>query len=315
MKNFFSLIVFTFLLISASGCAKENENDKVVDNQSSEPSVKSAENNPTETKSTKISKSVDKSVDQVIAVVNGKEIKESEFKNTILAPVKQSGVDDAKLEEIYSKMSNEDKRKYLDMYVDQKLITLDGEKSKLEDSIEFKATMAQLKDKVIFEMTMINYLKDKVKEEDVKKFYDDFVAKSKARFDLKLSRILVKTEEKAQQIKDSLAKGQKFSDLAKKLSEDKSSKAKGGDLGLLSIEAISKLGLVEGVYSLKKGEVSNPINTEAGWNIVKLEDKKQATIPSYEKAKDDIQRILVQQLQMQYVKELRAAAKVEIKLD
>ncbi len=313
IKNLFSLIVFTFLLVSASGCAKENETDKVIANKSSESSEssdKSAENN-----STKLVKQVNKSVDQVIAVVNGKDIKESEFKNTILSPVKQSGVDNEQIEEIYSKITSEEKRKYLDMYIDQKLIALDGEKSKLQDSIEFKTTMAQLKEKVIFEMTMMSYLKDKIKEEDVKKFYDNFVTKSKGRFDLKLSRILVKTEEKAQQIKDFLAKGQKFSDLAKKFSDDKSSKAKGGDLGLLSIEAISKLGLVEGVYNLKKGEISNPISTEAGWNIVKLEDKKEVTIPAYDKAKEDIQRILSQQLQMQYVKELRAAAKVEIKLD
>ncbi|MCF8463023.1 MAG: peptidylprolyl isomerase [Rickettsiaceae bacterium] len=293
MRNFFSFVTLTFLLVNTSGCAKDN-------------STVAGESTPAVASS---------SADQVMATVNGKQIKESEFKAAMFPPMNQGNETSAKVEEFYNKMSKEEKRRYLDAYIDQQLIRQEGEKNKVEDSAEFKSTMSQVKEKVIFEIIMIDYLKDKIKEEDVKKYYDDYSAKVKNSFDLKLSYILVKTEAKANEIKDSLSKGQKFADLAKKFSEDKSSKAKGGDLGFLSIETMARLGLVEGVYNLKKGEVSNPISTEAGWSIVKVEDKRTTKIPSYEQAKDEIQRMLIQQLQMQYLQNLRSNAKIEIKLD
>ena len=86
------------------------------------------------------------------------------------------------------------------------------------------------------------------------------------------SHILVKTQEEAKHIKEKLNQGKSFEDLAKQYSLCPSKK-KGGLLGWFShgqmVKEFEKV-----TFKLKKGQISEPVKTQFGWHIIKLNDRK-----------------------------------------
>jgi peptidyl-prolyl cis-trans isomerase C len=64
-------------------------------------------------------------------------------------------------------------------------------------------------------------------------------------------------------------------------------------------------------FKMYPGQVSNPVKTQFGWHIIKLEDKRQKPIPEFEKVKDQIETFLTRKAQTEYVAKLRQDAKIE----
>ena len=135
-----------------------------------------------------------------------------------------------------------------------------------------------------------------------KKHQDEFQVPEK----IKVSHILIavapdapeneKKEKKAQaeEIRAKAIAGEDFSDLAKKYSEDTKTKDRGGVLGFFS-KGSKNPELEKAAFSLKKDEVSSPILTTKGYEIVKLLDTKEATTKSLEESKNRISNKLQQE--------------------
>jgi peptidyl-prolyl cis-trans isomerase C len=135
-----------------------------------------------------------------------------------------------------------------------------------------------------------------------KKHQDEFQVPEK----IKVSHILIavapdapeneKKEKKAQaeEIRAKAIAGEDFSDLAKKYSEDTKTKDRGGVLGFFS-KGSKNPELEKAAFSLKKDEVSSPILTPKGYEIVKLLDTKEATTKSLEESKNRISNKLQQE--------------------
>jgi peptidyl-prolyl cis-trans isomerase SurA len=166
---------------------------------------------------------------------------------------------------------------YLDLYIKFKLKVQKAKDMNLDKTNAFKKEMAGYR-----EQLAKSYLVDKeVSEKLMRETYD------RMQKDLKVSHILISTgpgnkyEEKAKQkvnqIYNDLKKGESFSELAKKYSDDKYSKNAGGDLGWVT--AMLPEGFYEfenRIYSLKPGEFSKPFRTKFGYHIVKLENERPA---------------------------------------
>jgi foldase protein PrsA len=120
----------------------------------------------------------------------------------------------------------------------------------------------------------------KVSEKELKKYYDEYKPKIRA------SHILVKDEKTAKEIKAKLDKGEDFAKLAKEYSQDPGSAQKGGDLGWFGPGKMVKA-FEDAAYSLKVGEISQPVKTEFGYHIIKVTDKEKKK--SYEQMKDEIE--------------------------
>lgn len=157
--------------------------------------------------------------------------------------------------------------------------------------------------------------KEKVSDKEIKDYYEkhkeDFAPVTQVR----LSHIVVKTEGEAQKALESLKKGEDFARLAKKISIDTVSAKKGGDLGYLSRGSIPpELRVV--VAKLKIGEISEPIKTKSGYEIVKVIDKKVGQVIEFDKVKNLIsQNILAEKQKVSfdsYVEGLKKKYKVEI---
>ena len=123
--------------------------------------------------------------------------------------------------------------------------------------------------------------------------------------------ILVKTEAEANDLSAQLKKGGDFAKLAKEKSLDPGSKEKGGDLGWFSPAGMVKP-FSDAVTTMKKGEVSAPIQTQFGWHVIKLNDSRAAQVPSYDKVKESLERSLQQRKLEKLMLGLKEKAKIDV---
>ena len=157
--------------------------------------------------------------------------------------------------------------------------------------------------------------KTKVSDKEIRDYYEknkeDFAPVSQ----VSLSHILVNTEKEAQKILERLKKGEDFAQIAKKSSIDTVSAKKGGDLGFFSKGEIPPEFRIAAVR-LKTGEVSEPIKTKSGYEIIKVTDKKVGQVIEFEKIKNLISQNLLAEKQKEsfdsYMEELKKKYKVEV---
>lgn len=157
--------------------------------------------------------------------------------------------------------------------------------------------------------------KTKVSDKEIRDYYEknkkDFAPVSH----VKLSHILVNTEEEAQKVLERLKKGEDFAQIAKKSSIDTVSAKKGGDLGFFSKGEIPPEFRIAAVR-LKTGEVSEPIKTKSGYEIIKITDKKVGQVIEFDKIKNLISQNLLAEKQKEsfdsYIEGLKKKYKVEV---
>jgi peptidyl-prolyl cis-trans isomerase C len=107
-----------------------------------------------------------------------------------------------------------------------------------------------------------------------------------------------------------LKKGEDFATIAKELTEDPSGKQDGGDLGYFTKDQMVPE-FAEVAFKLDKGQISEPVKTQFGWHVLKVEDKRKREAPTFVKVKDQLETYVVRKAQVDLVAKLRADAKIE----
>lgn len=148
-----------------------------------------------------------------------------------------------------------------------------------------------------------------ITDEALKVAYDAKYATAEPSKEFHAAHILVKTEDEAKAIKEELDKGADFATLAKDKSTGPSG-PNGGDLGWFSAGMMVKP-FEDAVMALKPGEVSGPVETEFGWHIIKLDEVRDAAVPSMEDARDELSGDIRQKAVEARVAEVTGAAKIE----
>lgn len=220
--------------------------------------------------------------------------------------VVKSKAGDIKKEDFYQQMKNrtgesvlkemvvtkvlEDKYKVTDKEVNAELKKI---KDELGDNYKSALEQQGMTEKELKESLRLNLLQTdavtdgvKVKEADIKKQYD------RMKTEIKASHILVKDKKTAEKVKKELDNGGDFAKLAKEYSTDDSNKDKGGELGYFSVGEMDKA-FEDAAYKMNKGEISGPVQTNFGYHIIKVEDKREKKgVGSYKELKDSIRRDL-----------------------
>jgi len=238
--------------------------------------------------------------DKVIAIVNGHEIRVSEV---------QMATDDiiGQLPDMPPKLRYPFVVEYL---IERHLLAQYAVKEGIAETEEYKRRLALYQAKALRDAYFFQKIRPMVTEEEIKKVYDEEAAKLQQTERVRARMILVATEKEAQDIEKMLADGQKFEDLAKKYSLD-GSKDYGGDLGYFtSAEMVPEFS--KAVFALKVGETSQPVKTDFGWHIIRLEDKKQGAAQPYDQVKQAIRNVLLRQKVGEVMTKIREASKVEI---
>jgi peptidyl-prolyl cis-trans isomerase C len=133
-----------------------------------------------------------------------------------------------------------------------------------------------------------------VNEQAIKARYDATIAGKPGEEEVHARHILVPTEEAAKKIIDELNKGGDFEALAKANSTD-SGAAQGGDLGFFK-KGDMVPEFAAAAFALKPGEYTKePVHTQYGWHIIKVEEHRQAPPPTFEQSHDQIRQEIIQE--------------------
>ncbi|GAB4397762.1 MAG: peptidylprolyl isomerase [Rhodoferax sp.] len=152
--------------------------------------------------------------------------------------------------------------------------------------------------------------KNPVTDAEVQAEYDRFV-KANSGKEYHARHILVEKEAEAKALIAQLKKGAKFEDLAKKSSKDPGSGSKGGDLDWApASNYVAEFGAA--LAALQKGQMTEtPVKTQFGYHIIRLDDVRDAQLPTLEQIKPQVVQQLQQQKLAKYQEDLRAKAKIE----
>jgi peptidyl-prolyl cis-trans isomerase C len=140
-----------------------------------------------------------------------------------------------------------------------------------------------------------------VSDKEAKAYYDKNVDLFKSPEQVKARHILIqvpkeaseddkkKLKEKAEELNKQVKAGEDFAKLAEANSDDPGTKAKGGDLGFFSKGAMVPA-FEQAAFSLKPGEVSGVVESDFGYHIIKVDEKKEAVVEPYDTIKDKVKQ-------------------------
>jgi peptidyl-prolyl cis-trans isomerase C len=204
----------------------------------------------------------------------------------------------------------EAKRDYLINYVaDMILVSKAAEAKKVADSNDFKQRLAFARNKVLMELLLQSEAKSAVTNEAMHKVYDEAAKQMGDEQEVRARHILVEKEDEAKAIAAEIKNGADFAQLAKQKSKDPGA-AEGGDLGYFTKDQMVPE-FAEVAFKLEKGQVSDPVKTQFGWHIIKVEDKRKRQLPEFDKVKDQIETFVQRKAQVEFVTKLRADSKIE----
>jgi peptidyl-prolyl cis-trans isomerase C len=198
----------------------------------------------------------------------------------------------------------------LDFLINQKLMAAAATKDGIQDTPAFAQRMALVRERELRDAYFEKAVSNAVGEEEIKEAYAKVAEQSAKREEVHASHILVETKEAAEAIVKELEGGADFAELAKRKSIGPSGKS-GGDLGFVGENDVAQP-FFRAAAALEPGKLSEPVQTEFGWHVIKVVGKRPASAPPLEAVRDEIGRFLVRQKFLAIVTELKAAAKIEI---
>jgi len=207
-------------------------------------------------------------------------------------------------------MTPEAKRDYLITFVsDMLLVAKAAEAKKVADTNEFKQKLAYTRTKLLMESYLQTEAKAAVTDAELHKVYDEAVGQMKSEPEVHARHILVETEDEAKAVLAELKKGADFAELAKSKSKDPGA-ADGGDLGWFTKDQMVPE-FSEVAFKLEKGQLSDPVKSQFGWHVIKVEDKRNRQPPEFDKVKDQLEQFIVRRQQSALITRLRGEGKIE----
>jgi len=238
--------------------------------------------------------------------------------DTVVAKVGDDTITEADIsfasEDLAQELANvpPDQRKafLLTVLIDMKVMAKAAKDAGMDQTDIFKRRLAYLEERALRRAYFAEKVTTAVTPEAVKTAYDKYVADFKPQDQVHARHILVSSEEDAKAIKKELDGGASFEELAKSKSIDPSAKQNGGDLGFFSAGQMVKP-FEDAAFKLEPGQISDPVQSQFGWHIIKVEEKRKSAPPTIEQIGPQLQ----QQLMFKSFDDAIAALKQGVKID
>ena len=238
--------------------------------------------------------------DKVVARVDGIAITEREI-----------GLATEDLGERLAQLPDERKRdEVINYLVDLKLGAKAAVAAKTADAPDFAARLAYFREKVLLDQYLTTEAKKAATPEAAKKLYDETTKAMAPEEEVNARHILVEEEAQAKAVAERLKKGEDFAKVAAELSKDPGSGKEGGSLGWFTKDRMVPE-FADVAFKLTKGQVSDPVKSQFGWHVIKLEDKRSKPLPDFAAVKPQIDQYLERKAQQDIIVALREKAKVE----
>ena len=244
---------------------------------------------------------------KVLATVDGVQITQTQVDNFIKRLDPQQAM---------QYQSEEGKKQILQELINQTLFLADAKASKLEESNEFKSEISKMKDMILTQLNVNDLMKSiQVEDTEVKAHFETNKEKFSTPEQTDTSHILVDSEEECKEIHKKIINNEiTFEDAAKAHSKCPS-KDRGGNLGsypkgqmVPEYEAVA--------FNMNKDEISEPVKTQFGYHIIRLNAKQKSAEAKFEDVKEQVSKDLLGSKQrdeyMNKINNMRKTFKVEI---
>jgi peptidyl-prolyl cis-trans isomerase C len=236
-----------------------------------------------------------------LVTVNGKPISTQLFEDYTMAVARKPS----------SELSQEDRDQIKENLVRIMLIADQAEKDGLAKDPEVATRLELARLNLLQQASAQKYLKDRTPTED--ELRAEFQAQVEATplIEYHARHILVSSEDIAKKVIEQLKGGADFGNLAKRVSADKGSAAKGGDLDWFSPAAMDKQ-FSDSLALLKNGDYTRtPVQTQYGFHVIQLLGTRDRAPPAYEDVKDRLGQIIMSKKFKAYSDEMVKNAKIE----
>ncbi len=228
------------------------------------------------------------------------------------APITQDDLNDALADigpGLPEKLQGAEREKYvLDYLIDLRLVAKQAIADKLDQTADYIRKLAYYKDKLAMEALLTNVAKAAATDEAEHKAYDEAAKAQPPEPEVHARHILLATEDEAKAALARVKAGEDFAKVATELSKDPG--GEGGDLGWFTKDRMVPE-FADAAFKLEPGQVSDPVKSQFGWHIIKVEEKRMKTFPPFDQLKDQAARYVAQKAQSEMIASLREKAKIE----
>jgi peptidyl-prolyl cis-trans isomerase C len=198
----------------------------------------------------------------------------------------------------------------LESLVVAKMLTVYGRRLNLQKDKQVKAQLKRAEDALVRDAYIRDLVRKQMTDALLRARYKKWAKKNKGVEEIRARHVLLQTEAKAKEIIKLVKTGQNFAALAKKHSVGRTA-SRGGDLNFFAREEMVKP-FSDAAFALKIGQVTKkPVKSDFGWHVIKLEERRKRSVPTFKKVKPLISQQVGQELSAQIVGELLRQTKVQ----
>lgn len=205
-------------------------------------------------------------------------------------------------------------RRVLDEVIDRKLLAAEAERRGLDDDALVQRRLVATRERILGDVLIEEQVAGQVSEARIQDLYRDQVRQAQTTDEVRVRLILSRTREEAAAVIGVLAQGAAFEAVAAQSSVDDATRFSGGDLGYRTLDVLPQA-YADALRDQPAGSTVGPVQTEAGWAVLRVEDRRRETPPTLEQARPQIVRYLTYEGIRQQLETLRGRAKIERLLD
>jgi peptidyl-prolyl cis-trans isomerase C len=236
--------------------------------------------------------------DRVVASVNGEEIRVSDIEQFVSTlPPQAQQIPRDELE-----------RLVVNELVNTRVIGAAARADGIEKDAEFTRRLKFVADRVVGELYLGKKVRERLTDALVKKRYDEIVKDMKSVEEVRASHIILATKEEAEKASNDAKRGGNFDEMAKSRSNARAG-VPGGDLGYFQKEQMIPA-IADAAFALEKNQISGPVQTQFGWHVIKVTDRRRQPPPKIDELRDQISEELSGEIVREIADEARQKAKV-----
>ncbi|CAN7311903.1 peptidylprolyl isomerase [Devosia sp. LjRoot3] len=212
-----------------------------------------------------------------------------------------------------AQMPAEERRAFLlRVLIDMKVMAGAAKEAGMDQTELFAQRLKYLEERALRRAYFADAIAGQVTEEAIRAEYDTFVAQFQPAEEVHARHILVETKEEADAIKAELDAGGDFAAIAQEKSIDPGSGANGGDLGFFAKGMMVPEFETAAFALANPGDVSAPVQSQFGFHIIKLEEKRQSAPPAFEQVAPQIQQQVLMRVFNEKVEELMSGVTIDV---
>lgn len=204
-------------------------------------------------------------------------------------------------------------RRVLDEVIDQKLLAHEAERRGLDNSPLAQRRLQATRERILGDMLVETVVNGAITDQAVQTLYQEQLRLARTSEEIRVRLILSRTKPEADAVMGMLGQGAQFEAVAMERSIDEATRYSGGDLGYSTLDVMPQAYAVA-LRDQPAGSTVGPFQTEGGWAVLRVEDRRRESPPTLEQARPQIVRYLTYEGVRQLLEQLRGKAEVDVLL-